>query len=179
MIALLLTLALGQADATPADTSGDAKMIFAEAQQRFELGDFDGALDRFTRAYELSKHPEILFNIGQCHRNLGDLRRSIFFFERYLDSTPASHPEVRQAIDEMQKELQLQAATASTAVSNEPEAPPPLIPPPEQEEDSVANKWWFWTLIGVGAAAIATGIAVSVTNDGDNNDVVTIDYRDL
>jgi tetratricopeptide (TPR) repeat protein len=36
--------------------------------------------------------PAFLFNIGQCHRKLGQHEQAIFFYSRYLKANPASWP---------------------------------------------------------------------------------------
>ena len=33
------------------------------------------------------------------------------------------------------------------------------------DEESVINKWWFWTIVGVATAGLATGIGFAVSSD--------------
>ena len=47
----------------------------------------------------------------------------------------------------------------------------------EVEQESIAGKWWFWTAIGVAAAAVAAGTTVAVVAtrpepNGGNQDYV-------
>src|SRR4051794_14867947 len=48
----------------------EARAVFKQAQDAFQLGDFDKALTLYTRVFELLSSPVLLFNIAQCHRNL-------------------------------------------------------------------------------------------------------------
>ena len=63
----------------------------AEASRHFKLGvrlyaesKYDEALIEFQRAYELSPHPSVLYNIAASHRELSRYAESIQFFERFL-----------------------------------------------------------------------------------------------
>lgn len=61
-----------------------AKAEVQKAQLQYKLGRFEEALTSYSRAYELFHAPALLFNIGQCHKNLKHHERAIFFFEGYL-----------------------------------------------------------------------------------------------
>lgn len=63
----------------------------AEASRHFKLGvrlyaesKYDEALIEFQRAYELSPHPSVLYNIAAAHRELSRYAESIQFFEQFL-----------------------------------------------------------------------------------------------
>lgn len=49
-----------------------AKVLYMEGAQRYESGDYQGALERFEQAYQLVGLPALRFNIARCHRQLGD-----------------------------------------------------------------------------------------------------------
>jgi tetratricopeptide (TPR) repeat protein len=65
-----------------------AKDYFEAARAHYNLGRFEEALAEFTQAYEALPNPELLFNIGQCHRKLDQCERAIFFFNGYLREMP-------------------------------------------------------------------------------------------
>ena len=65
-----------------------AKRHYDRGQKLFALQKFDEALDQYQKAYDAKPIPAFLFNIGQCHRNLGDLDAAIFSFKRYLKLDP-------------------------------------------------------------------------------------------
>lgn len=79
----------GRADVAHAQQSDKANR--AEASRHFQLGvrlyaeaKYDEALIEFQRAYDLSPHPSVLYNIAASHRELSHYGESIQFFERFL-----------------------------------------------------------------------------------------------
>ena len=79
--------------------------------------------------------PALLFNIGQCHRQLGHFERAAFFYGRYLDLAPkAPNAALTQEL--------LQEVGAFRADKKPPVPEPPLH-----------RRWWFWA--GAGAVALA------------------------
>ncbi|HET6151141.1 MAG TPA: tetratricopeptide repeat protein [Polyangia bacterium] len=112
------------------DARAQAKAMVDRAQVDYKLGRFQDALDGYRRAYELFQAPVLLFDIGQCHRNLGDLDKAIFFFEGYLREEDRPDPERRSLttdlIAELRTEVQRQRAAAAVAAAPaRAEAPPP------------------------------------------------------
>ena len=65
-----------------------AKAQVKKGQLDYKLARFEEALEDYTHAYELYPAPALLFNLGQCHRNLKNYERAIFFFEGYLREQP-------------------------------------------------------------------------------------------
>src|SRR5262245_56002948 len=57
-------------------------------QAAYALGHFKEALDHFERAYRTYPAPEILYNVAQCLRQLDQLERALFLYERYLSLAP-------------------------------------------------------------------------------------------
>jgi tetratricopeptide (TPR) repeat protein len=67
-----------------------AKKAFGEGKTLFELGKFEQALVHFQRAYELKPVPLLLFNIGQCHRQIGNHQEAVFTLTSFLEQVPDS-----------------------------------------------------------------------------------------
>ena len=93
LLALICTRARAQ---TPAQME-DAKKQFELGQVAYDLAKYDEALTHYTKAYELSKLPAILFNLGQSHRRLYEtgagldsLRRAREMYRSYLRLVPFS-----------------------------------------------------------------------------------------
>ncbi|HET6280290.1 MAG TPA: tetratricopeptide repeat protein [Polyangia bacterium] len=124
------------APAAPADdaSSKEARELFKRAELNFNLLKFAEALSDYQAAYQAKPLPGFLFNIAQCHRNMGQYERARFFFRRYLvlDPRTANRPKVEDLIAEMTRLLEKQetaaAATASSmppsTTATEPEARP-------------------------------------------------------
>jgi tetratricopeptide (TPR) repeat protein len=99
--------------APPPDKRDEAKRLSAEGATAFKLAHFDEALALYSKAYELYPAPALLFNLGQCHKNLGHLDRALFFFQGYLRDQP--NPQNRAAVDKLVAELTKQIADAKAA----------------------------------------------------------------
>lgn len=135
-----------------------AKKHYERGQKLFALQKFEQALEQYQKAYDAKPIPDFLFNIGQCHRNLGDYESAIFSFKRYLKLSPDA--ENREQVEELIAKLEdEQGATDAkrlglrkdTRRASSDEPPPPA-------DDPIYKKWWFWTgVIVVGGAAGGVG----------------------
>jgi tetratricopeptide (TPR) repeat protein len=169
-----------------------ARALFAQAEVKYNLGQFAEALDLYSKAYEVLPLPGFLFNIGQCHRNLGRPERAIFFYQGYLrGSRKITNREVverligqcqeaqraaeaaervrRQAAAERaaREAASRQAAEAAArrvaeAAPPEAVARPPRVEPRPAVRRPVYRQWWFWATLAAGVAAVATGVGVGV-----------------
>jgi tetratricopeptide (TPR) repeat protein len=195
LAAFLIVLLVGQPAAYSATESqqSEARALFEKARRQYEVGQFEEALDNFSLAYERAPLPGFLFNIGQCHRNLGHPQRATFAFRQYLRLAPDApdRAAVEKLIQDLESERKAKASavvtqTSTMAVASPPMPPIPLpiVPPqepsngmqtgltyapdPELEQDTpVYERWWFWTAIAVGAAAVVGG-TIAATSGGTN-----------
>ncbi len=71
-----------------APSEEEARALFTAGRVAFEQGELQRALEHFTRAYELSERPTLLFNIGNTHDRLRHDDEAIDFLTRYLDAIP-------------------------------------------------------------------------------------------
>lgn len=168
-----------------------ARAIAGEANEAYNIGHFEQALERYEQAYAVFAAPQLLFNLGQCHRELGNHERVVFFFERYLEELPeaSNRPVVEELLTESRGEVQraeaaaeaerqaeqrrVEEARAEAAARAEQErirdeaARAALREETEDEDTPIYEEWWLWTTIGV-ALAIGIGITVGVvvTNQG-------------
>lgn len=91
-----------------ADAEVMARAKFAEGNLAYDLAEFQKALDAYSEAYRLVPLPGFLFNIAQCHRQLGRPERAGFFYRRYLSLSkeePANAGMVRELITEMDAQV--------------------------------------------------------------------------
>jgi tetratricopeptide (TPR) repeat protein len=118
-LALLALLAAGTAQAAAKAKDGaeaQAKAEFKKGQTAYNLGRFSEALASFSKAYEIKALPPILFNIAQCHRQLGNFERAVFFYRRFLELTPAGSGNaetVSRLLQESETRLAEQQRTAA------------------------------------------------------------------
>jgi tetratricopeptide (TPR) repeat protein len=178
-----------------------ARAQFRMAEKAFSLGDFDKALGHYQKAYELRALPALLFNIGQCHRNLGNPERAIFFYERYLElAEDRSRQELVEALIAEQRER-------AQPPPDEPEPPapppagepsPPTAPPPLPKVDFVIEtaaaqpvrspatprprrpllrQWWVWATAGVVLGSATAYLLVTRRGDPPEGSLGSIDRR--
>jgi tetratricopeptide (TPR) repeat protein len=171
--ALLLTLALLWCDEARADSKSEAKRLFDRAETSFRVGRFDEALADYGKAYELLPRHEFLFNMAQCHRNLGNYERAIFFLEGYLrdGKNVDDRLEVETLIAELTQRLEQQraleakrapatsAATATVTI--------PVFLTAEPVDPPVYERGWFWGVLLGSAAVVAGAVAIGVVTSDD------------
>jgi hypothetical protein len=148
---------------TPASNRA-ARAHFLRAEKAFNLAKFTEALAAYEAAYEVRPLPGLLFNIAQCHRNLGDHERAIFFYRRYLNLEPRSKNRdlVLELVAEQEQEQERErSARAALAAPAPPPPPPPTVPmrlDPEasatREAPPLYRRWWVWAAAG----AVAVGV---------------------
>ena len=165
----LLTIPAQAKDATEMR----AREQFSAGQAAYANGRYEQALGAFSAAYGLQPVPGFLFNIAQCHRQLGNYERAAVFYQQYLDLSPSSAntATVRALLSEIEaseKESKRRLAEQRNlrAVLEIPSGPNPLqsalagnrrdaqLTQPGPSGDSIFTKWWFWT--GMGAIALGT-----------------------
>ncbi|AKJ00232.1 Hypothetical protein AA314_01858 [Archangium gephyra] len=92
-----------------AQVESQARAKFSEGNIAYDLGEFQKALDAYSEAYRLMPLPGFLFNIAQCHRQMGRPERAGFFYRRYLTLSkeePANAALVGELIAEMDEAVQ-------------------------------------------------------------------------
>jgi len=184
LLVALLATAPGTARADSAES--EARSHFMRAEKAFSLGNFDAALTAYQAAFDAKPLPGFLFNIAQCQRQLGNPRRAIFFYERYLELAPRSpnREAARALLAEQRARLSEQSSTADPPpppAAPEPPAPaiidvepPAFRPAPPAPASSLSavtgtkpepptrrpiyRRWWFWTAVAV----VSTGTAAAL-----------------
>jgi tetratricopeptide (TPR) repeat protein len=173
-VVTVVTVAVLATSAHADDRLAQARQQVKAADIDYRLGRFAEALAEYTKAYELYPVPPLLFNIAQCHKNLKDYAKAIFFYEGYLRDEPTAKNGalVQDLIRESKVELDklvpdnphveppppASAAVVATA------GLPPAAPAPTEPQaivatprDSQGSHVLPSLLIGGGAAAGAGG----------------------
>lgn len=152
------------AQAPPDD---EARRLYVEGEAHYAAGRYRDAAASFERAYELSRRPALLFNLGNAYERLGDLKRAADYLRDYLNSPGARGTElVRQRIVRLEAthaaqereraERQAQRATAQPQPQAEPANKPSALP--------------GYILLGIGAASLATAITLGVLSGRAGSD---------
>ena len=102
--------------------------------------EWDKAAAKFQEAYEVSKNPRILFNVGVCERNLQHFARAIAKFKQELAEgagklSPQEKSDVQATIDALQRyvstiELTVNQADATVFLDDQKVGQTPLAPIP-------------------------------------------------
>lgn len=145
-----------------AEDRAAAKKHFERGEKLFALGRFEAALDEYQAAFDAAPIPDFLFNMGQCHRNLGDYEAAIFSFRKYLKAVPDA--EDRAQVEAYVKQLEAEQDKRDAARFRLDEDPKP--PPPPARGRPVYKRWWFWTAVAAVGAGTGAGIYFATRPDG-------------
>lgn len=146
-----------------------ARKHFKRGEKLFALGRFAEALDAYEAAFEAKDLPDFLFNVGQCHRNLGNYDQAIFSYRKYLKLRPDAHN--RKAVEKLIAELEDQRERARQERRNKTLVP---TPPPQTQDDRGVSAWWY---VGGSVTIVAVAIGAVVLLSG--NDGPSIPDSDL
>lgn len=127
----------------------------AQAREKFNDGNaaygqenFRQALEAFEAAYQLAPLPGFLFNMAQCHRQLGNYARAASSYRRFLalsEKEPANAAMVKELIAEMDAKAKTSkpVGQAKVVAKDRPEAvpsKPPRAPGEATKERSVLKE---------------------------------------
>jgi tetratricopeptide (TPR) repeat protein len=172
LIVFLLTVFPLVAAAQDSSSDERARLAFDSGSVAFDEGRYDDAMENFTRAYDLSHRPELLYNIGLSADRLRHDAEALRAFESYLESLPEAEnrPEVERRMRALRAAIAAEAATA--IVVTEPEAEPVVA----DAGRPIYEEWWLWTAIGLGVAlAVAIPVGVHLGSSGAPDPFVTGD----
>ena len=109
---LLFTAALpGTAAAQEADAeqtrTANAKLHFERGRGHYESGEFRKAANEFELSYDLSGKAALLYNIGRCYEALGEKKKAISYYRKYLSESPdaTDWDDVNAHVEEMEDDL--------------------------------------------------------------------------
>jgi tetratricopeptide (TPR) repeat protein len=167
MIALLLLLSTvaQPAEQTPEDSpdkrSDLARSYYEKGLVRFNLADYDGAVEIFKEGYAKTGAAGFLFDIAQAYRLSGDCASALNFYRSYLRANPDSRS--RDRIESRMEEMKACAKPKETATSTGALSPEPnvvAIPLPEPPPESSAGRTRIvgTVLFALGFAGVGAGV---------------------
>src|SRR5688572_26313322 len=89
-VGVVLCLAASPALGQPNNDPVTAQAKYEEAERFYKLGEYEVALPLYRDSFLLSGEPELLFNIGQCNRQLGRYEEALKDYKAYLRDVPDS-----------------------------------------------------------------------------------------
>ncbi|MFW5925662.1 MAG: tetratricopeptide repeat protein [Myxococcota bacterium] len=176
----------------PEEAQAEAHALFQAGRLAFEQDRYEVALDRFGEAYELTRHAELLYNMGLAADRARLDDRAIELYEQYLaeaepDSSMRRSVEsrlagLRRARERRNAETPGDEAPDRKPVPSAADAARSTEPEPGEQEASSAPRAaseadvdegggtspWVWVGIGGGALAVGAAVltAVLLTRDG-------------
>jgi hypothetical protein len=154
--ALLMTVT---ARAQLNDADQRASQLFQRFEAAYAAGDVTGARAFMQQAFELSRRSELLYNLAELDRELGDCRKASSEYADYLALTRA--PGHRSEAEAYLGSLR----SACPAPAAAPKALPPGAEPFEPEALRALDRpYWSaprvsgWALVGVSAVASASTV---------------------
>jgi tetratricopeptide (TPR) repeat protein len=194
-ICALLVLTLCGSTARAEDRER-ARQAFTEGRQHFDLGEYKEALASFKEAYRDFEDPTFLFNIAQCHRQLGDKEQAVRMYRTYVSKRPdaPNAEEVRRTIATLQEAIDKERASRAsppTGTLSPSEAPPTETAPPAattpaapsapeaEHHTPIYKKWWLWTIVGVVVVGAAVGTGVGIAASKPSHPTATTDFGTL
>lgn len=153
-------------EAPAAAPAPDAQALADEGTRLFRAGKFADARDKFRAAYAVDRHPLLVYNVARASESMGDVDAAIDAFQEYLAVSPdaadrlAVEQRVQSLVAERDRQKKLEA-DRDRAVSEAAKAK-------TREVDDASPSPVPWILVGIGGAAVTTGIVLGVVADGRN-----------
>jgi tetratricopeptide (TPR) repeat protein len=168
-------------DENAAPGPASAVDLHAELGKRhFDHGRYQEAIAEYREAYELKANPAFLLEIAGAYRQIGVVDRSLFFYDRYLETRPDApdRPEVEAIIADLEA-----SRRAAAEPLRDPARPGAQVlgddghllaqgdaaagaARPQRGRRPVWRRWWFWGAVGaVAVGAVAAAIAASGGGD--------------
>ena len=154
-----------------AGAEAEARALYAAAQAAFHEGRFENSLQYFQRAYELTRRPALLYNLGVTYDRMRRDEEALAAFEQYLREEPDAENvrEVEGRVAVLRQALARTTDTQATSAETTPveattrveptpvetapiDRTPPIVTAPSNDPGPGP-----WIVVGVGGAAVVAG----------------------
>jgi len=163
------------------DTPPEAIEFYREAREHYASGRYEEASEALERALVLDPDsPTLVYNLARVYELLGQLERSLRYYERYRELLPQQQAQEQERAEATIRRLQGARATG-VGERDEDEAPPREVAPLRQlpgvvlvRENGVADEA-FWIALGGGAVSLAAGAvfgSLALVSRADADDFV-------
>src|SRR5277367_801033 len=102
-LSLSLTFAAFASPAYPDDVADEADLQFRLAAEKYQAGDYRGALEHFLASNRLAPNRNVLFNIARCYEALHEYPDAYRYYVRTSqgETDPAAHTRIDEAMKRM------------------------------------------------------------------------------
>jgi tetratricopeptide (TPR) repeat protein len=153
-------------------TGDDALAIFERSKEAYRNGRFDEAAALLVRAYDLSPHAVMLYNLARAYEGSGRIDEALQAYRRYLQAEP--HPPDRGAIEErcatLQREIDQRADLQRQRDDEKQRAPADQAPHGAADRPGASNASspLPWVTLGTGGAALAAGVVMGLLSESEH-----------
>lgn len=156
LVSLLMTFSMNAFGQDDAQAKFDA--LTQEATEHFESEEYDLAITKFQKAYELKPISNILYNIGRIYEKKGDIDNAIEYYDQFVVA-----PEVDQAPrqDALERLKTLREIKALREQGKEAEMPA------EKKVESSPNGTLAAIFLAVGGASLITSGVFAILTAGE------------
>ncbi len=151
----------------PEPKNNEAKKLFDDGAAAYTQGNYEAAIDAWTKAYDISKKPLIFESIANAYERLGDAKKAREFLSKWRDVAPKDEQDLLDAriknLDaRVTRDDELEAARKAAADKAKKA---------EEARDSQRKAGGSGggstsvpgvVLVGVGGAAIAVGVTLDI-----------------
>lgn len=134
-------------------TLDKAETLFFSALANYRGGRFEQAAVEFQKAYVLTRHRDLLFNVARSREKLGDQEGAVEWYRAYLSTGPADQTAVIHRIRQLGGD--------PTPARSAPDVAG--IAPQERPVVRRGAGPWPWVSLGVGVAAAGVGVALGLS----------------
>jgi tetratricopeptide (TPR) repeat protein len=161
-----------------------ARAHFTAGNAFYEVGEYARAVAEYETAYREKPLPELIFDVAQAQRKMGQIEKALASYERYVEVDPDGRvaDEARVAIGLLRRDIEVRqgGGAVAPAPSTESQVLAPVTPSPPRQPRVVpatslvratpsapprkplVKRAWFWAAIAGGVVVVATSVALGV-----------------
>ncbi|MBX2796770.1 MAG: tetratricopeptide repeat protein [Myxococcales bacterium] len=161
----MVATAWGQSPGDPANApdqtepADEAKRLYGVGTQMYAEGRYALAIEAFQRAFDLTGHADLLFNIANAQERMGDLKGAIDTLDRYrLEAPEGEQLALRRRLQALEDRVVAMEQTAA------PQPRPLTTEPAPTMSENRRRPRVGWTVGGLGAAVGFGAMALAFDN---------------
>ncbi len=126
----------------------EAQRIYQMGQDAYSKGRYDSAFTSFHHAYQMTKAPDLLYNLAKVSTKLGQKEVAVGYYRQYLAGHPSDEVAVQKELDDLLGPAALVPAAAP--------------PPADSSSEPQIPRWVPWAMIGGGAGLLGISLGLLV-----------------